>query len=258
MDESLEDSGLFHPVDHSRRSETIGWLVMIGLALVVFELTADSSLAVVLGCMKFGTPDLRVARWLRRADPDHVRGCTCSWFYVVLAILRIGFMAFLIMFVLFSVHRAGAPRGQIERQITSALLVLLACFTGAALTSWMAVGSALLGGVRVWMDGTAKSAVRSGVWPPLIREHWGRAVLGPGLVALYAVFTGCLVLLSLALAAIAAVARGGAAGVFVGLVLATLCASMGFMLAPRVLERVEASTPWDCYPEMLPGQVEAA
>jgi len=103
MDEDLQTTGTLHAVDHPHRSETIGWILMIGLAFLVFELTADPSLAVVLGCMKLGSSDLRVARWLRRADPDPVRGCACSWFYVSLAILRIGFMAFLIMFCLFSV-----------------------------------------------------------------------------------------------------------------------------------------------------------
>ena len=118
MDESLEDPGLFHPVKHSRQSETIGWILMVGLAFLVFELTADSSLAVVLGCMKFGTPDLRVARWLRRADPDRVRGCACSWFHVVLAIMRIGFMATVIlMIVAFALAHAAFPPGQLERQL---------------------------------------------------------------------------------------------------------------------------------------------
>ena len=84
--------------------------MLVGLAFLVFELTADPSLAVVLGCLKFGTADMRVARWLRRADPDSVRGCACSWFYVVLAIMRIGFMAVAIMFVFFVATGAGFPR----------------------------------------------------------------------------------------------------------------------------------------------------
>ena len=53
MDENLEYTDPLRPVDHLCRSETIGWVLMVGLAFLVFELTADSSLAVVLGCLKF-------------------------------------------------------------------------------------------------------------------------------------------------------------------------------------------------------------
>ena len=125
MDENLGESSLLHPVNRFRQSETIGWVLMVGLAFFVFELTADSALAVVVGCLKFGTPDLKVARWLRRADPNRVRGCACSWFYVVLAIMRIGFTALILMIVLIEVTAAGVPLAQLERQGISAVLVVL-------------------------------------------------------------------------------------------------------------------------------------
>jgi hypothetical protein len=249
MDENLEDPSLLHPVDHSRRAETIGWLVMVGLAFLVFELTTDSSLAVVLGCLKFGTPDLRVARWLRRADPDRVRGCTCSWFYVVLAIMRIGFTALLLMIVLFAVTGAGIPQGQPERQLISAVLVIFACYVGAALASWVAVASALRGSVHPWMDATAKSAVRGGHWPPLVPEHSRRAELGPGLIVAYAVFTGWTALLAVFVIAVGVTAGLGAPAVMLGLVFSTLCAILGLFFTPSALWRIEAKHALECYPE---------
>ena len=192
MDENLGESSLLRPVNRCRRSGTIGWMLMVGLAFFVFELTADSALAVVVGCLKFGTPDLKVAHWLRRADPDRVRGCVCSWFYVVMAIAHIGFMALLVMIVLFAVAGPGVPQGQIERQLIGELLVIFACFAGAALASWVAVASALRVDVHPWMDTTTRAAVRNGLWPPLLAEHSRRTNVGPGLMVLYAVITACI------------------------------------------------------------------
>ncbi|MGC8639697.1 MAG: hypothetical protein ACP5XB_07430 [Isosphaeraceae bacterium] len=238
--------------DHSRRSETIGWLLMVGLAFLVFELTADSSLAVVVGCLKFGTPDLKVARWLRRADPDRVRGRTCSWFYVTLAVVRVGFTAFFLMGVLFAVAGAGNPQGQIGRQTISALIVLLACFTGAAIASWVAVASALLGGVRVWMDATVKSAVQSGCWPPVVPQQSGRAVLGPGLIVAYAFFTGWLALISVLLIPVMLIFRVSNLMLISAFVLEMLCAFLGMVLARRAIRRIEANNPWECYGDSPP------
>jgi hypothetical protein len=244
-----DDAEVFHPEDNSHRSETIGWILMVGLAFLVFEMTADSSLAVVLGCMKFGTPDLRVARWLRRADPDHVRGCACSWFYIVLAILRIGFMACIIIFVFVAVAGAGIPQRQLERHLISAVLVIFACFAGAALASWMAVGSSLRGGIRVWLDATTKSATKRGLWPPLVPEYSRRADLGPGLIVAYAVFTGLIALFAVSLIAVGVTGGLGAPAVMLGIVFSVICAGLGLAVTPSALWRIEAEHPRECYPE---------
>jgi hypothetical protein len=255
MDDQSMDLSWASPSDRSRRSETIGWLLMVGLAFLVFELTADPSWAVVLGCLKFGTPDLKVARWLRRADPDHLRGHCCSWFYVTLAVLRVGFTAFFLMGVLFAVAGAGNPQGQIGRQAISALIVLLACFTGAAIASWVAVASALLGGVRVWMDATVKSAVRSGCWPPMVPQRFGRAVLGPGLIVAYAFFAGWVALVALISVLLIPVMRIFHAPnimLICAFVIEMLCAFLGMVLAQRAIGRIEANNPWECYGDSLP------
>jgi len=250
MDENLEDRSLLHRVEHSRRSETLGWVLMVGLAFFVFELTADSSLAVVLGCLKFGTPDLKVARWLRRADPDRVRGCACSWFYVVKAIMRVGFTAWLVMMMLFAVTGPGIPQGQIERQLIGVSLVIFGCFAAASLASWVAVASALRGGVHPWMDATAKSAVRGGLWPPLVPEHSLRAGIGPGLIVGYGVFTGWSALLAVLVIAVGVTSGLDAATIMLGVVFSTLFAILGLFFTPSVLWRIEAKDALECYPEM--------
>ncbi len=207
-------------------------------------------MAVVLGCLKFGTPDLKVARWLRRADPDPIRGHACSWFYVVLAIMRIGCMAVLVIFVLFAFMGLGMPQGQLLKQLMSAVLVILACYAGAALASWIAVASALRHGVRLWMDATTKAAVRDRLWPPLVPERSRRAGIGPGLIAAYAVFTGLSTTIGAIMIAVGLTAGLGAATIVTGLFV-VVCATIGFFLIPSVLARLEATHPMQCYPEIL-------
>jgi hypothetical protein len=225
-------------------------MLMVGLAFVVFELTAESSLAVVLGCAKFGTPDLKIARWLRRADPDRVRGYACSWFYIVLAIMRIGIVALLVMIVLIAVGGPGIPQGLLERQAISALLVLFACFVTTAVTSWVAVASALRGSVHPWMDATSKSAAKHGLWPPLVPERSRRADLGPGLIVAYAVLTGWNAILAQVVIASGVATGKDFATIMLWIVFATLGSVLGFFLTPSVMWKIEAQSALECYPEI--------
>jgi hypothetical protein len=249
MDSQVKDASLFDRPDQSRRSEAVGWLLMVALALVLFELTAEPSLAIALGCLKFGGPDLRVARWLRQADPDPVRGRACSWFYVTMAIARIGFMAFFLLFVLFAATGAGMPKAKLEHQAIGALLVLLACYVAAAVASWIAVLSALRAGLRVWMDRSAGFAARARIWPPFLPERSGRSALGPGLVIFYAALSAWLAVLAGLVIAVGGLFGRGTLSVFLGLVFVTLGAILGLRLTPRVSRRIEAASPWQCYPE---------
>ena len=158
------------------------------------------------------------------------------------------------MLVLFAVAGPGNPQGQIARQIISALIVLLACFTGAAVASWMAVASALRGGIRVWMDATAKTAVRSGCWPPLVPQRSRRGYLGPGLIVVYAFFTGffaMIALLGFLLIPLSSVVGSSTPLLVCFVALEILCAVLGFKLGPRAIGQIEACGPWECYGDSL-------
>jgi hypothetical protein len=250
MNENDENADSFYTFDLSPSSEAFAWLAMVVLAVLLFELTADPALAVGLGCLKFGAHDLRIARWLRRTDPDRRRGRACSWFYVALAFTRIGFMALLILIVLFAVTGPGIPQGQIARQLVSAFFVIFACLVGGALASWAAVGSALRRGVCVWMDATTGVALRAGVWPPFLADRFRRANLGPELIVGYALISGWLALLALLFGVFGGLLGMSIADVLLSLVIGT----PGLMfvlplLAPILFRRIAAASPWDCYPE---------
>jgi hypothetical protein len=229
------------------RSETLGWLALLALAFLLFELTADSSLAVVVGCLKFGSNDLRIARRLRRSDPDPRRGRVCSWFYAAHAILRVGFVAFAILLVLGAFNVVGGPPGQIERQIISALLVILACMAAAAIVSWIAVAKALRSGVRVWMDATTAAALQSSIWPPYLPDRCRRAGLGPGLIVFYAFMSAAIALMPLLGFVFGGFFDLGAASLVLALIVAIVVPLTGICLARSSIIRIEAAAPWDCY-----------
>jgi hypothetical protein len=240
--------------------KTLGWLSMLALAVLLFELTSNPALAVAVGCLKFGAGDLRVAVWLRRTDPDRGRGRACSWFYLTRAILRIGFVAWAIIMVLLCVSGSGAPRGEIERQLIGAVLLIFACFAAAALASWMALASALCRGVRVWMDATAKGAQEAGIWPPFLPSGSRRANLGPGLVVAYGTLSASIalvVVLGVALFVVMAAFRVvWNPLILLPLGIGGLALIIGALrLMTRIARRIEAATPWDCYfePRFGPG-----
>ena len=229
-----------------RPYETLNWLAMMAVAVLIFEMTADPSLPVVVGCLKFGTPELKIARWLRRADPDRVRGRTCPLFYVTLAIMRIGLIAICIIVVLTAVLGPAQPQVQIMGQMKGAWLVILSCCVGAALASWIAIGTALGTGVRVWMDATATLATRERLWPPLLPDRSRRARFGLGVIAAYALFALIGLLWALFLF-VAQVGNLGPALFNFVLALCGLCAFPIVYFTPRVISQIEATSPSDCY-----------
>lgn len=76
------------------------WPTLVLLALLVYELTSQGSLSIVILCCKLGFKDLRTFFWVRRHDPDQKRGRTCSWFFLAWGLWKITLPAFLLMVLL--------------------------------------------------------------------------------------------------------------------------------------------------------------
>jgi len=159
----------------SSRRDGLGWLVLGLAALCMFEWTADPALAVVLGCIKFGWDDLATARWLRRADPDRLRGRITARFYAAWSLWRISAVGVLMMIVvvfafapLEAMMRArGKPLPDVPREFMTVVLVAFFGMIASSLVSFLAIGSAWRNGVRVWVGPEAKRAKALGHWPPV-------------------------------------------------------------------------------------------
>ena len=100
------------------------WVLLPGIALLIFELTADPALAVVVAGLKFGWDDLLTAGWLRRSDPVRTRGRAYSWFLASWGFLRIGALMFVCLIIRIaaslSLKFAGLPRWDAWKQFLGA------------------------------------------------------------------------------------------------------------------------------------------
>jgi hypothetical protein len=158
----------------SRRGNRLAWFLVGVLSLVVFELTADPALAVVVGCLKFGWDELATARWLRRTDPDRIRGRVTARFYAAWSLWRITGIAIVLMLVaafalgpILEMRRArGAIVPDVPPEFVTAALVAFFGLAATCLTSALAVSSARWNRIKVWVGPEAKLARRSGIWPP--------------------------------------------------------------------------------------------
>src|SRR3954463_10639675 len=75
------------------RANGLAWLAIVGASLLIFELTSTPSLAVALGCLKFGWHDFLTARRIRIADPDHHRGRVRACFTLAWGLVKVSLIA---------------------------------------------------------------------------------------------------------------------------------------------------------------------
>jgi hypothetical protein len=157
------------------RRPSLVWLGLGIVAVIIFELTAQPWVVVVIGCLKFGWDEQATARWLKRRDPNPIRGRICGRFYAAWALWKVSMVAMAMMFTLAIVSgQIDAAQGK-PRQVQgnapppvfmSAFCVSILGFVLSAAMSTVAVFSAWRRGVRVWLGPEAKLARRADVWPP--------------------------------------------------------------------------------------------
>src|SRR2546423_13380263 len=75
------------------------WLAVGVATLLIFEITSNSSLAVAIGCLKFGWHDFLEARQIKRVDPDRARGAACAWFRASWGFLKISVVALALLLI---------------------------------------------------------------------------------------------------------------------------------------------------------------
>lgn len=155
------------------------WFLVAGLAWLLFELTANSSLVAVVACLKFGWYDFRNGVWLWRKDPHRERGQTCLWFYLALGFWKISLTAVALTFgilILTSSLRLGFPGPEILGALHS---LWISCGL-ATIFTYIACASAWKRGLKIWVDSTITWSRKNKVWPP---EPYGTNKLHPLLLA---------------------------------------------------------------------------
>ncbi|HEV3004398.1 MAG TPA: hypothetical protein VGX78_08040 [Pirellulales bacterium] len=140
----------------------LAWPAFALIAWIVFKLTAEAALGVIVFCLKFGWNDLLTAIWLRCVDPCRHRAQACGWFYVAAAILRVSLVAVMLMFAI----ALGTP-AQIVAPIEFVTAAIEACvgFGLLVVTTCVAFVVAWRHGVKVWVDSAIHQARRDRAWP---------------------------------------------------------------------------------------------
>lgn len=151
----------------------LSWPVLLVAGWLLYEITASPGLAALVACAKFGWSDVRIAFWLRAADPDARRGRACFWSYLTYGLWKVAMLATLSMVVMgfLGIILLPAPPQQPAIQKVSpvfwgALSASVIGFGLSFLTGYVALWSACRRGLRIWLGKAPRRARREGFWPP--------------------------------------------------------------------------------------------
>lgn len=243
----MSDDALEQP-DCPRRPWRLpfGWLTLFALAWVVYELTHSPAIASVLICLKFGWEDFLAARWVWRSDPLPARRRCLFWIYLAWGLWKTAAVAFLMSVAFASV----TPQRPMPQAIPQALLAFLGTFFTtlvaiglSTLFTAMAVLTAWLAGVRLWLDTGVHRARRFDYWPPTPFCEGRPNRLGTLVV------TALGLLSFLGLIGILTVTPPGHRGAVFGLFLAVGAPIAIGLARELILAKVRAEHPEECWPE---------
>jgi hypothetical protein len=226
-----------------RATNRLAWLLVVGLGFLVFELTADPALGMLLGCLKFGWDELRLSRRMRRLDPNRTRGRVCARFYQAYALWKVSLVALGAMFVVIMIHAALVdnlqPRGRPRpdgppREFVTAALIWMGGFAIAGGASLLAVVSAWRNKVRVWV-GKDRNRLKPVLLSVIL--FWG---------------TPLLLALAIPLLSLFGPPNLNIAGPLGFMVLMMVLYPVGVLVTlDRLDSRIGARSPAECWPEML-------
>jgi hypothetical protein len=183
--------------DSPRRRLPLGWLGVLAVGWVLYELTARPMVGVMAVCVKFGWEDFRSAIWLRRRDPWPYRGRTCFWLYLASGLWKTAAAAFLVGVGYFFVFdfmrkmaaRPAGPQADLREAILGAVMANAAGLAFAAQALAYALWLARRRQLRLWLGGAAHRARRQDFWPPGLgarpSQNYLMAVLMTVLLVLY-------------------------------------------------------------------------
>lgn len=146
------------------------WGLVLYVALVAYELTANPALAVVTVSLKMGWGRFATAAWLWRRDPVRPRGRAAFWFYLGAGFWVAAVTGFVLFLLIPNVDRgraAGAGNNVAVEAFLGAAIAWGAGTNLAAVCFLIAARLAAKGGYRLWLHADVVRACDRDEWPPL-------------------------------------------------------------------------------------------
>ncbi len=237
------------------------WWLIGSIALVIGKLTTHPAIGVVVLCLKLGWNDFLIGLWLRRRDPDRVRGAVCSWFYWALGLWRVGFGSFVLlvtlMLIIFTLIDIGVEVRNDHVELGVCTLILY-CSVGLALgTTLIGLVRGRMTGQRIWLSSSILESYRRREWPPVAIEgapnQFGLVV---GVTVLFTILTlmpivsegvfGLVGRLQMQPGKPNAAQIFGGITIGVGVLVGGVCIALWACSA--VIDRLSASNPAQCWP----------
>lgn len=269
------------PIDSGGLFAHLPWWLILTVAFLVTEMTKHPAIGVSVLCLKFGWNDFRTSFWLRRRDPIPRRREVCSLFYFASGIWRVCLWSFALMFgaIIFlvvieegPVRRARAPNAgpAMPPEVSACMVMWIMSFVVATLGTILSVLLAWFYRVNVWISGSISESRRQNEWPPRPRPRlpaesnllkW--SLIGSGAALFVVLFLIGIVFLFSGMDAMNGRAwngnNQGAAAIFSMLVGGgiLICSTILILvIGSRVLDRIGAKSPTECWPEQTEAIVE--
>jgi hypothetical protein len=231
------------------------WSGLLALGWLIYELTAQPNLGVVIVCAKFGWNDTRTAWWLRRRDPKPTRGWACFWFYLASGLWKMAITAVIATFAVGFVAgifegRQGRPANPqpMPPWFPGACLTALCGFLLSSLATLLALWQAWRHEVKFWLSSSVHGYRRRDAWPPydidwIPANQGGRLLLTAVIVIASPVVITLGILLGAALAHVL-----GATGIALCMVALMVVVPMLLLSLREALKRrFIATVPWQCW-----------
>jgi len=232
------------------------WPLFLLLAWLTFELTANATLSLVLGCLKFGTADFRTAWWLLGTDPLRRRARACAAFYLAAGIWKTALVPLLTVGVIAIVWGMIAPQAlQRGHPVTKQMVLALNVGLWAAMVLTVVAASAailaLVARWRVWVHPNVHRCRRDGKWPPRFTPADHPQANQAILIVLTAIFAAIIIGPVVTFVVLNRFQLPVDVLIIIELVLVFGYPIGGVMAFGLLRGRLFAESPWECWPESI-------
>lgn len=145
-----------------------GWLLVLGIVWLFFELSVDPALSVMVASIGLGWNHFLSALWLWRRDPDRRRGRACAAFYLAAGFWRITAVTFVLIALATIISLILDIRHERQDEIVTGVAVSIIglCFVLSGVTTSVAIVLAVRKRLKVWLDPEIRISRKKREWPP--------------------------------------------------------------------------------------------